>query len=165
MIQVTAQFDGVASFQAMAEEMARLTGRGRDTVSRNAARDFCRAAIRVTPMADPRAGKKRIANRGFAKSAWVGCLRKLGANVGAPGTRNPSRRTGELLMSEVVVVFGRDAGYIEVANQTPPIVALDQGNRWTPAHHIADRAMAATIQRMDRALQNLRARQETRWRR
>ena len=199
MIQTTAQFDGLRSFEAMAEDMVRLTGRSRETIVRNAARDFCRAALRITPMADPRhkpdakhwvvlyhrytgelvkfpgtAGQvrkygvggsgARIRNRGFAKSAWVGCLRKLGVNVRTPGDRAPESRAGELLMSEVLTVKSKDAGYIEVANQTPPIVPLDQGNRYTPAHHIADRAMADTLQRMNRTLRKLAARQEGRWR-
>jgi len=203
VITATAQLTGAKDFERLCAQMAELTGRDRTVIVRNAARDFCRAALRITPMADPRtktnkrwvvlyhrytgelvtfpgtakqaelygvksrrgAAGSRVRNRGFAKSAWVGCLKKLGVSARAPGDRTPEKRTGELLMSDVVKVHAKDAGYIEVANQTPPIAALDHGNRWTPAHHIADRAMHVVVTRMEKTLARLRARQESRWQR
>lgn len=193
-------FPDLARFDAMVTEMAALTGRERSVVVRNVARDFCRAALRNTPMAD-RVHKKtslnyfvklhhrytgqvvvfpgtlaeaekwsdgdirRIPNRGFAKSGWMGCLRKLGVPVRASGDASPERQTGALLYNEVLQVQARDVDEIEVANQTPPIEPLDAGGPHNPPHNIGARSLAEALARMDKALDKLRKKQDARWRR
>ena len=196
---ISVSFDGMPEFAGMVADMARLTGAEQSKVVRNVARDFCRAALKLTPMADPkvkpqanywvrlyhrftgelvtfpgtaaqaakygtgRAAGGRIRNRGFAKAGWVGCLRKLGVGVRAPGDNSPSSHAGVALMNEVIKVRFGDIESIEVANQTPPIVHLDQGGPHNPPHNIAARAMHQTLRRMEEQLANLARKQEQRW--
>lgn len=104
----------------------------------------------------------RVRNRGFAKSAWIGCLRKLG--VSARGSKG-AKRTGEDNLNEVLQSAARDTAYVEVANQTPMIERLDRGGPHNPPHHILSRATQATITKMAATLQKLAVKQERQWRR
>lgn len=108
---------------------------------------------------------RRIPNRGFAKAGWIGCLKKLGASPRSRGgDQNPEKRTGEELYNEVLKLSAGDLSSIEVANTTPPIGPLDRGGPSNPPHNIGEQAMRATVARMERSLERLRAKQEARWR-
>lgn len=152
------KFTNLRGFERGINDMVRLTGAERPKVLRNTARDYCWAAYRATPK-----GARKAPNRGFAKAGWLGCLQQLGVKVRAISASDA--RSAVTMYNDIRTVDGRDRGYIEVANQTPPIVPLDQGGPHNPPHHIAERAMSRTSAKLSRSLDRLRRKMEARWRR
>lgn len=157
---VTFPPENLQRFNSLIKEMQRATGRDEKMVVRNSARDFCRAALRRTPIAQKDPFRKRR-GRGFAKSGWVKALRGLGLSTGATlirGGKGVGLRFGDFKDGRQNVM-----PFVEVANQVPYITQLDTGSSKNPPYHILSLATNDTMRKMERILNRMSTRMARRW--
>lgn len=158
-MDVSVKFDPASQrqFQSLIREMEQVTGRETKIVVRNVARDYAWGALRQTPIS-----KARVKGRGFAKASWFVVLKKLGVNVSSQLPEKGGKKAAQL--TDFQDRRGDAMAEIEFANGVPYIEDLDRGSAVNPPHHIAGKARAIAIFKMEKALTNMARKRARKWR-
>ena len=152
------------------KEMEFATGAESKKVIRNVARDFCRIALRKTPLAKKNAikwgtfigkdGKRyfypngKVKSRGLAKSGWSGCLTRLG--VARRGSPSGGGQWGEVNGSKVETEQRSKEYEITTTNKIPFIEDFDNGNyKGGKPKHILEKSLRELNLTMERRLSKM----------
>ena len=168
----------VRGYESLIREMQRTTGADMEIVVRNVARDYTRASMRFTKIADERVtvyeviqrrdgsiyykpiGEKTPKGRGFAKAGWLAVLAKLGVKL---NSKFPVSQ-GAVTASDVKKNQGGAKAVISLANQVPYIDALDRGDERNKPGNIQTKAERATLRKMESTLNKQAKKMRKRWR-
>lgn len=101
-------------------------------------------------------GLEKNYGKGFARAGWIAALHMLGINRFRASTMAAQ-------FARVVNMLNAMTVRMEVANQVPYIVQLDQGSAKRAPANILDNAMAATVRKLDENMARIRARMESAW--
>jgi hypothetical protein len=159
----------VRGYESLIREMQRTTGADMEIVVRNVARDYTRASMRSTKIADDKVTEFEVITRrdgstvllptgktvtpkgrGFAKAGWLAVLAKLGVRLNS----NFPVGTGANDASDVKKNQGGGKAIVSLANQVPYIVKLDRGDEFNKPGNIQTKAERITLRKMERHLSN-----------
>ena len=148
--------DSQRRFYSNVRKMHSMTTAELPKIMRNAGRDFCRIAMRNTPIA-----RGRVRGKGFAKSGWAKAMLSLGMVIRSQHHRRGGRHG--LAMGDFRKYTRRNEAGIEIANQVPYIEELDRGSAQNPAYHILQKSLAQVNTQMEKSLRKLAKRRRRKW--
>lgn len=154
----TIQFDpsDVKRLQNAITEMQAVTKAEMPKVVRNTGRDFCRSAMKYTPLAPP-----KTKGRGFAKAGWVKAMMGLGMTVQTSFHAQGGKKA--LALSDFVDKLKAQTPSVLIANEIPYIEELDRGSGQNPPFHILAKATAETANKMEARLTRMGRRMAGKW--
>ena len=126
---------------------------------RDTGRDFCKSAMRRTPMAKGPA--KKVRGKGFAKAGWVVAMEGLGMEVKSSYHKRGGKKYKQF--GELVDRRKDTPASVEIANQVPYIEYMDRGGDGHMANHILSKSVKATAFALRRNLGRMGRRMDDRW--
>lgn len=96
-------------------------------------------------------GRSVIQGRGYARAAWLAIIARMGWGKGTKQSAAARRYSDD----RITELAGGALAAIEMANQIPYIMAMDQGTNGNPPGNILSKAIQATIGDLERDMQNL----------